>query len=83
MLDELEVRLAAMDLSLVVFRVNQRGNPLSRIWREIGPCAVIGMETDHGPEAEEMTEAGIDVFRLNLGSGGGVRVPHAIAARGR
>ena len=68
MLDELGVRLAAIDLSLVMFRVNERGNPLSRIWREIGPCAVIGMETINDAEAEEMIAAGIDVFRLNLGA---------------
>jgi DNA-binding LacI/PurR family transcriptional regulator len=68
MLDELEVRLAAMDLSLVIFRMNERGNPLSRIWREIGPCAVIGMDSISEAEAVEMTAAGIDVFRLNLGA---------------
>jgi DNA-binding LacI/PurR family transcriptional regulator len=67
MLDELEVRLAAVDLSLVMFRVNERGNPLSRIWREIGPCAVIGVDSISDPEADEMTAAGIDVFQLNLG----------------
>jgi DNA-binding LacI/PurR family transcriptional regulator len=68
MLDELAVRLAAIDLSLVMFRLSQRGNPLSRIWREIGPCAVIGMETINDAEADEMLAAGIDVFRLNLGT---------------
>ena len=68
MLDELEGRLAAIDLSLVIFRVNERGNPLSRIWREIGPCAAIGMESINDAEAADMTAAGIDVFRLNLGT---------------
>lgn len=68
MLDELEVRLAAIDLSLLMFRLNERGNPLSRIWREIGPCAVIGLDSINDTEADEMIAAGIDVFRLNLGT---------------
>ena len=71
MLDELEVKLAANELSLVMFRVNDRGNPVSRIWREIGPCAVIGMEAISDRDAHEMRAAGIDVFRLNLGSDDG------------
>lgn len=71
MLDELEARLAANDLSLVIFRVTGRGNSVSRIWREIGPCSVIGMDAITDREAEEMRAAGIDVIRLNLGTTGG------------
>ncbi len=68
MLDELEARLAANDLSLVMFRVTGRGNPVSRIWREIGPCAAIGMDAITDQEAEEMQASGIDVIRMNLTS---------------
>jgi DNA-binding LacI/PurR family transcriptional regulator len=66
MLDELEAKLATSDLSLVIFRVSQRGNPLSRIWREIGPCAVIGIESIADQDATEMRAAGTDVFRMVL-----------------
>jgi DNA-binding LacI/PurR family transcriptional regulator len=69
MLDELEAKLAASDLSLVIFRVSARGNPLSRIWREIGPCAVIGMESIGELDATEMQAAGTDVIRLVLQGG--------------
>jgi DNA-binding LacI/PurR family transcriptional regulator len=66
MLDELEATLAASELSLVIFRVTPRGNPLSRIWREIGPCAVIGMDSIGDQDAREMRAAGTDVIRLVL-----------------
>ena len=69
MLDELEAKLAASDLSLVIFRVSGRGNPLLRIWREIGPCAVIGMESIGDADANEMRAAGTDVIRLVLQGG--------------
>ena len=66
LLDELEARLAVRDLSLVIFRISQRGNRLSRIWREIGPCAVVGLDAVFESEAAEMRAAGIDVFLMNL-----------------
>lgn len=69
LLDELEARLAGADLSLVLFRVNERGNPISRIWREIGPSAVIGMDAIGDDDAREMRSAGIDVIRLVLQDG--------------
>ena len=69
MLDELEAKLAASELSLVIFRVSQRGNPLARIWREIGPCAVIGMDSIGDQDATEMRAAGTDVIRLVLHGG--------------
>jgi len=69
MLDELEAKLAASELSLVIFRVSPRGNPLSRIWREIGPCAVIGMESIGDADAAEIRAAGTDVIRLVLQGG--------------
>ncbi len=65
-LDELEARLAARDLSLLIFRLSQRGNRLSRIWREIGPFAVIGLDSITDQEAAEMRAARIDVFRMDL-----------------
>ena len=68
MLDELEVRLAAIDLSLVMFRVNERGNPLSRIWREIGPVRGDRHGVDQRRRGRGDGAAGIDVFRLNLGA---------------
>jgi DNA-binding LacI/PurR family transcriptional regulator len=69
LLDELEAKLAASELSLVIFRVTPRGNPLSRIWREIGPFAVIGIESINDRDAAEMQVAGIDVIRLVLQGG--------------
>jgi DNA-binding LacI/PurR family transcriptional regulator len=69
MLDELEAKLAASELSLVIFRVGQRGNPLARIWREIGPCAVIGIDSIGDHDAAEMRAAGTDVIRLVLRGG--------------
>ncbi len=71
MLDELEAKLAANHLSLVLFRVSARGNPVSRIWREIGPCAVIGMDSIEPSLAREMRAAGTDVFQLDLAAGDG------------
>ena len=69
LLDELEAKLAAGELSLVIFRVTPRGNPLSRIWREIGPFAVIGIESIGDQDAAEMRAAGVDVIRLVLQGG--------------
>jgi DNA-binding LacI/PurR family transcriptional regulator len=66
LIDELESRLAEAGLSLVLFRVSERANPVSRVWREIGPCAVIGLDTIDDVDAAEMRDAGIDVFRLGL-----------------
>lgn len=69
LLDELEARLAEADLSLVLFRVSGRGNPISRIWREIGPSAAIGLDAIDDNDAREMRAAGIDVIRLVLRDG--------------
>jgi DNA-binding LacI/PurR family transcriptional regulator len=69
MLDELEAKLAAHGLSLVLFRLSPRGHPLSRIWREIGPCAVIGLDAIGDLDANEIREAGANVFRLDLRAG--------------
>jgi DNA-binding LacI/PurR family transcriptional regulator len=71
LIDELEGRLAESGLSLVLFRLSERGNPLSRIWREIGPCAVIGLDAIDDDDASEIQAAGIDVFRLGLAAGDG------------
>lgn len=69
LLDELEARLAEAAVSLVLFRVTERGNPLARIWREIGPSAVIGLDAIGDDDAREMRAAGIDVIRLVLRDG--------------
>jgi DNA-binding LacI/PurR family transcriptional regulator len=69
LLDELEAKLAENGLSLVIYRVGSRGNPVSRIWREIGPCAVIAMDAIDDRDAGEIRTAGVAVLRLNLRGG--------------
>jgi DNA-binding LacI/PurR family transcriptional regulator len=68
---ELQVRFGANGLSLVLYRVGPESNPLSRIWREIGPCAVIGFDSISSHDANEMRRAGIDVVRVSLGAADG------------
>ena len=70
LLDELEAKLAEHGLSLVLFRVSEHGNPVSRVWREIGPCAVLGLDAISDADARAMREAELDVFRLDLQAGG-------------
>ena len=70
LLDELETKLAEHELSLVLFRVGDHGNPVSRVWREIGPCAVLGLDAITDADAGEMRDAGLDVFRLDLQASG-------------
>ena len=70
-LDELDARLTAGGMSLLLYRVSPRGNPLSRIWREVGPFAVIGIDSISSQDAASMRKAGIDVIRLSLGGGDG------------
>ncbi len=66
LLDELEAKLSDRGLSLVLFRVSDRGNAVSRVWREIGPCAVVGLDAIDDDDASEMRDAGLAVFRLGL-----------------
>ena len=68
---ELQVRFGANGLSLVLYRVGPESNPLSRIWREIGPRAVIGFDSISSHDANEMRRAGIDVVRVSLGAADG------------
>lgn len=70
LLDELETKLAEHGLSLVLFRVSEHGNSVSRVWREIGPCAVLGLDAISDADAREMRAAELDVFRLDLQAGG-------------
>jgi DNA-binding LacI/PurR family transcriptional regulator len=70
LLDELEAKLAEHSLSLVLFRVSEHGNSVSRVWREIGPCAVLGLDAITDADAREMRDAELDVFRLDLQAGG-------------
>lgn len=68
---ELQVRFSANGLSLLLYRVGPNSNPLSRIWREIGPRAVIGFDSIGSQDANEMRRAGIDVVRVSLGAADG------------
>jgi DNA-binding LacI/PurR family transcriptional regulator len=74
MIDELQARLADRNLSLVLFRVSDRSSPLSRIWREIGPRAAIGLDSISDEDAAEMSAAGIGVHRLTIADGDGTGV---------
>ncbi len=65
---ELQVRFSANGLSLLLYRVGPNSNPLSRIWREIGPRAVIGFDSIGSQDANEMRRAGVDVVRVSLGA---------------
>jgi DNA-binding LacI/PurR family transcriptional regulator len=68
LVQELQVRLSQNGLSLLLYRVSAQSNPLSRIWREVGPRAVIGFDSIDSHDAAAMRRAGIDVVRVSLGA---------------
>lgn len=65
-LDEVETRLAAVGLSLLMHRIIRPSQRNAESWKAIGPFAVIGLDDFDDAEARAMRDAGIEVVTAEL-----------------